>query len=315
MRLNLIYGLLLAASASFLSACGAGQDEDQRPLLVATTGQIHDALQAMTEGVPVDLRLLCGPGVDPHSYSATTRDVKDLSRARAVIYNGFHLEAQLGEALEVGDIAAKAWSMASAFPSESVLEWVEDGEVDPDAPHDPHIWNHLPGWGTSVSALGEHVAGLLPDHADAIRAGAAAYVTEITEADRWAAEAIAALPANRRVLVSGHDAFQYFARRYGMQTLAVLGVGNDAEPNVRKIQEIAGQIVERDVPVVFLESITSSKIAEKLVESCVDRGAEVRIADDPLYSDDLGDQPPVDTFLGAFRTNVETIVRNLGEGA
>lgn len=299
-------------AALAVTACGPASSGDQ-PLVVATTGHIHDAVVHLTEGLPIELRLLCGPGVDPHSYAATARDVIDMQRASAIVYNGFHLEAQLGELLEEGPLADRAWAMASAFPTARVLDWVEDGEIDPGAPHDPHIWNHLAGWGEAVEGLAAHLAGVFPEHAATIKAQSAAYLDEIRAADEWAKGVLGALPKEKRVLVSGHDAFNYFAVAYDFETHAVLGVGNDPEADIRTMQEVAQVCADKKVPVIFVESITDPKVTRALEEACRGRGWTTRIADEPLHSDDLGEEPPVDTYLGAFRTNVERIASGLGE--
>ena len=304
-------GALIAAALT--AACGvAGGADDDTPLIVATTGHIHDALLHLTEGVPVELRLLCGSGVDPHSFAATARDVIDMQRAEVIVYNGFHLEAQLGELLEEGPLSDRSWAMAGGFPAARVLEWVEDGDVDPGAPNDPHIWNHLQGWSEAVEALAFHLAELFPEHAERIANQGATYVAEIRTADEWARGVLGALPVERRVLVSGHDAFNYFAVAYEFETHAVLGVGNDPEADIRTMQTVAQVCADKEVPVIFLESITDPKVTRALEEACRGRGWSTRIADEPLHSDDLGENPPVDTYLGAFRMNVELIARGLG---
>ena len=93
------------------------------------------------------------------------RDIQAMKDCDAIIYNGFHLEARLDEHLHhtFGD---KSWSMASVFPEENRLDWVEDGETDPNAPFDPHIWNHLPGWSKCVQGLAEHLMEIDPEHKD-----------------------------------------------------------------------------------------------------------------------------------------------------
>jgi manganese/zinc/iron transport system substrate-binding protein len=324
MRLNLNYRSLSATLqapialaglmlASLVAACGSSSSSTAAPLIVATTGHIHDALLTLVKGTDIELKLLCGPGVDPHSYGASTKDVLAMERAQAIVFNGFHLEAQLGDVLARESLAVKAWAMASAFPEEERLDWTEDGtpegEVDPDAPFDPHIWNHLPGWSACVAELTAHLTELFPEHAELLATNGADYRAQITEAHEWAQEQLQLIPESQRVLVSGHDAFQYFARQYGWETVAVLGVGNDPEADIKTMQSVSGFVVERKVPVIFLESITNPKVTKALEEACAGRGWAVRIADVPLYSDDLGEAPPVNTYLGAFRTNVETIIQ------
>jgi len=181
-----------------------------------------------------------------------------------------------------------------------------------DESFDPHIWNDLQGWSSCVEALSQELAELFPESAEQITANGERYRAELLAANQWAAQRLGALPESRRVLVSGHDAFNYFARNYGLETVAILGVGNDPEADLRTMRTVAEEVVERQVPVVFLESITNPRLTQALLEACAARGWTARIADEPLYSDDLGVEPPVDTFLGAFRANVEVISTALG---
>ena len=202
----------------------ASSNSDNASLqIIATTGQINAALQKITAGTDANINLFCGPGVDPHSFSASTQDVQAMLDADLIIYNGFHLEAKLSEHLH-GKFENKAWSMASAFPETARLNWEEAGKIDPEAPFDPHIWNHLPGWTKCVEGLTKKLAAADPDHAEAYNKNAEAYVAEIIDAHAWAKEKLASLPANHRTIVSAHDAFKYFANQYGMEADAVLGL-------------------------------------------------------------------------------------------
>ena len=107
--------------------------------------------------------------------------------------------------------------------------------------------------------------------------------------------------------MSAHDAFNYFAEEYNMETLAVLGIGNDPEADIKTMREVAAKISDRKVPAIFMESITNPKVTEALQEACAARDWKVALVDRPLYSDDIGEKPPQSTFLGAFKSNVETI--------
>ena len=279
---------------------------------VATTGHIADALRKISAGTNVDIKLLCGPGVDPHSYSASTNDVQAIADANAVFFNGFHLEARLHDLLEhqFGD---KSWAMATAFPADARLDWVEDGQVDPEAPFDPHIWNHLPGWSECVAGLIAKVCEVDPENAAIYKKNGLAYIDEIMAAHQKAVEEFEPIPQEQRVLVSAHDAFNYFAKVYGFDSIAVLGIGNDAEADVKTIREVAKTVCDRKVPVIFLENITNPKVTAALREACSAQDWQVKIADQPLYSDDLGVEPPTDTYLGAFTTNVELISKSLNQ--
>ncbi|MEM7477140.1 MAG: zinc ABC transporter substrate-binding protein [Planctomycetota bacterium] len=279
---------------------------------VATTGHIADALRRISDGANVDIKQLCGPGVDPHSYSASTADVKAMANCNAIYYNGFHLEARLHDLLE-HEFAEKAWGMAGAFPEDARLDWEEDGVIDPEAPFDPHIWNHLPGWSKCVEGLIEQVCKTDPDNEDLYRKNGEAYVAEITKTHQEAIKKFESIAKDKRVLVSAHDAFNYFSTVYEFESIAVLGIGNDAEADVKRMREVAKTVCDRKVPVIFLENITNPKVTEALQEACEAQDWSVEIAEKPLYSDDLGVDAPLDTFLGAFDSNVTLIAESLGK--
>ncbi|MCA8955371.1 MAG: zinc ABC transporter substrate-binding protein [Planctomycetes bacterium] len=291
-----------------MSACRPAVQGPVPLSVVATTGHIHDALTQLTAGSDVQLVRLCGPGVDPHSFRASTHDVHEMQAARLIVFNGFHLEAQLQPLLE-GAMAHKSWAMAGAFPEPARRAWLEDGrsDVTPTRRVDPHIWNDLPGWAACVRALAARLGEVSERHRDLFRRNGERYAAAILEAHRWAGTLLAEVPVGRRYLVSGHDAFQYFAHAYGLRTLAVLGIGNDAEPDIASIRAVVEQICAHRVPVIFLESITNPKLSVALQEACQARGHRVEIAAQRLYSDDLAPTPPRNTFLGAFRGNVEVI--------
>lgn len=300
--------LCLAASLIGCDSQPAGNQSERT--WVVTTGQIADALKAITAGTDVQLKVFCGPGVDPHSFAASMSDVQAMADAEAIFFNGFHLEAKLHDLLH-GEFEEKSWSMSEAFPKDARLDWLEDGEIDPEAPFDPHIWNHLPGWATCLEGLIDQVCEIDPEHADRYRSNGQVYIEAVLAAHEAAQTSFAEIPAEKRVLVSAHDAFAYFAKVYGFETLAVLGVGNDAEADVRTMRDVAKVVSERKVPVIFLESITNPKVTQALQEACQARDWNVRIADQPLYSDDLGSEAPQDTYLGAFQSNVDLIVSSL----
>lgn len=307
-----LVGFAFLAGCNPTSSTNSGISNDAFKL-VATTGQINDALQQITQGTDTTITLFCGPGVDPHSFNASTKDVQSMLDANLIVYNGFHLEAKLSEHLH-GTFSEKSWSMASAFPEEFRLDWEEDGKVDPNAPFDPHIWNHLPAWAECVTQLADQLAKVDSENAETYKENAALYVVEIQKSHEWAKQKLSALPTERRTIVSAHDAFNYFADAYELDTpLAVLGIGNDPEADIIKMRSVAEMICEKKIPAIFMESITNPKITEALKEACLARDWEVELVSKPLYSDDIGETAPQNTFLGAFRSNVDIIFMSLSK--
>ena len=278
--------------------------------LVATTGQVNAALKKLTQGTNAEIKLFCGPGVDPHSFSASTKDIQAMKDADAIFYNGYGLEDKLSNYL--GDtFADKSWAMSNSFPEDVRLDWIEDGEVDPHAPFDPHIWNHLPGWSLCVKGLSDQLCKLDPANESSYRANCDNYIQELTKLHEWSTNKINAIPPEKRVIVSAHDAFSYFAKVYNMKTIAVLGIGNDPEADIKTMREVAKKVAELKIPVIFMENINNPKVTQALQEASEAKGWKVKIASRTLYSDDLGEAPPQDTFVGAFKSNVEVISDSL----
>ncbi|MEM9826979.1 MAG: zinc ABC transporter substrate-binding protein [Planctomycetota bacterium] len=310
----LLLPVLSGCERSDVAGSAAPVESGSGPLWIATTGHIGDALDSITAGTDITVVRLCGPGVDPHSFSASVSDVQKMESSQAIFYNGFHLEALLHEVLE-GRYDEKSYAMASGFPDDARIDWVEDGEVNPEVPYDPHIWNHLPGWSQCVEGLIDRCVEISPANESQFRKNGGEYIQAIRDAHAAAEATFAKIPKEQRVLVSAHDAFNYFAEVYGFESVAVLGIGNDAEADVKTVREVSQKIVDRKVPVIFLESITNPKVTSALREACQARGWDVKVADTPLYSDDLGAEPPVDTYLGAFQSNVDLISGSLGGSA
>jgi manganese/zinc/iron transport system substrate-binding protein len=267
--------------------------------VVATTGHIGDALERIAPDL--DVFVLVGPGLDPHTYEASTRDIQRLRSADLVFWNALDLEAQM--ARQIRSLGDRQVALGERVPDELLLPFA--------AGVDPHIWNSIEIWTLVVGAILETLVERLPEQADGLRANAEAYVAELEEADAYARERLSAVPAGRRFIVSGHDAFNYFANAYGFQALAIEGISTADEASIQDLRELADFIVANGVPVLFFENITDRQATIALREAVLARGWEVRIAEHTLYSDSLGDAPPLDSYLGTFLHNVDTIAEAL----
>jgi len=293
--------LVLVLGASVVSVAAAQADADLTALrVVATTGHIGDALQRIAPDL--DVFVLVGPGLDPHTYEASTRDIQRLRDADLVFWNALDLEAQM--ARQIRSLGGRQVALGERVPESLLLPF--EGAID------PHIWNSTEIWTIVVHAIADALAARVPAHAGTFAANAAAYAAEIAEADAYARERLATIPEAHRVLVSGHDAFNYFAAAYGFEALAVEGISTADEASIQDLRTLADFIVERSVPVIFYENITDRQATNALREAVQARGWDVLIADQMLYSDALGDAPPLDTYLGTFLHNVDTIVEALG---
>jgi manganese/zinc/iron transport system substrate-binding protein len=301
-------GVVALGMAAALAACvGPGRERPAgEPLqVVATTGMIADAAARIAGGRAV-VHGLMGPGVDPHGYKARPGDVRRLAGADLVLYNGLHLEAAMEEVLE---------GMGRRTMSVAVTEWIAETDLlrpaEFEGSRDPHVWFDVRLWMVVVRRIGAALAEADPEHALEYAGREAEYLTELEALDEWVRRRVSTLPPARRVLVTAHDAFNYFGRAYGVEVLALQGISTQAEAGTADVQRLAGEIVRRGVPAVFVETSIPQRLIEAVRAAAAARGQRVTIGGS-LYSDALGDAgTPAGTYVGMFRHNVENIVRAL----
>jgi manganese/zinc/iron transport system substrate-binding protein len=304
---------LLALLALTLTACGGARvvagEEGPKLRVVATTGPIGDAVRAIA-GDAVELRVLLGPGIDPHTYVAIESDVRVFQRADVIFYNGLHLEAQLERILrQLGQRgAATVVAVAETLPAEMLLGW----EPETDKTYDPHVWHDVQLWKGAVQAIGDTLIAADPVHAERYRASAAAYIAQLDQLDAYVREQAATLPSERRILVTAHDAFGYFGRAYGFEVEAIQGISSATEAGAADIQALTDLILERNVPAIFVETTISPRTIEAVRAAVRAAGREVTLGGE-LYSDALGaPDTPAGTYIGMMRHNIDTIVAALG---
>lgn len=304
MRLKRMAAVVLVASV--ISGCGAGApagDSDSKLKVVATTTIVGDLVRTVG-GDDVEVDVLMGPGIDPHLYKASAGDVRRMSGAEVIIYNGLHLEGKMSEILaEIGERGVTTLAVAECLSEGELLALTGYPGL-----HDPHVWFDVELWSGTVGCLAETLAGMDPDHAADFRARAAAFKEELAELDAWVSERVLELEPDQRVLVTAHDAFSYFARAYGFEVRGLLGVSTAAEAGTSDVQVLADFIVERRIPAIFVETSVSPRYVEALREAVAARDVEVAIGG-TLYSDSLGNPgTPAGSYAGTVRANVDVIV-------
>lgn len=311
--LNLSSIIALILLITLLAACGqtgangdaASGEAEGKLNVVATTGQIHDAV-ANIVGDAVDLTGMFGPGVDPHLYVPTESDVSLLGRADVIFYNGLHLEAQMERVLDqMAQRGVTVVAVGTVLPEERLLSW------DSNYPHDPHIWNDPELWSLGVEAIRDTLTEADPANADMYRQNAEAYLAEIAETHAYVKAQAERIPAEQRIMITAHDAFGYFARAYGFEVRGLQGISTESEAGTADVQELVDFIVSRRVPAIFVETSVSPRNIEAVQAAARARGFEVNIGGQ-LYSDALGDPgTPEGTYTGMLRHNIDTLVKAL----
>ncbi|HEX2162726.1 MAG TPA: zinc ABC transporter substrate-binding protein [Thermoanaerobaculia bacterium] len=294
----------LAAALAVAAACAPAADsaDDGRLTVVATTNLVADVVRRVA-GEHAEVTALMGPGVDPHLYKASEGDVRRLSEADLIFYNGLHLEGKMA------DILVK---MARGRPVVALGEAIPEGELrePPEfaGQYDPHVWFDVSLWALTPAVVAEELAAADAEHAEEYRANARVYAAELAVLDGWVRDEIATLAEERRVLITAHDAFGYFGRRYDVRVIGIQGISTLAEAGLQDVERVVDLVVESGVPAIFVESSVPRRTVEAVQAAVRARGRELAIGGE-LFSDSLGAEgTPEGTYPGMVRHNVETMV-------
>jgi len=300
--------LILGAGALAAAATPASAQNRPAPRLgvVATVAQVGDIV-ARLGGDRVRVTTLLGEGVDPHTYRLTRADTNRLAQADMIVWIGLGLEAQFERTLTEFARRKPVIAVGELLPRDRLL-------ADPEyqGRFDPHVWNDPILFARGVEAVRDALIMRDPTGADLFRRNAAEMVADLQRLDAYTRQAVGTIPAERRVLVTAHDAFAYFGRAYGIEVHGIQGLSTESEAGVREVQRLVELIVTRRVPAVFVESSVADRNVRALIEGAAARGQEVRIGGE-LFSDALGAPGTYEgTLIGMLDHNVTTIVRALG---
>jgi manganese/zinc/iron transport system substrate-binding protein len=256
----------------------------------------------------VTLTALMGPGIDPHLYKPSARDVDALGDTDLIVYGGLHLEGRMTELFEqIVDLGIPAVAAGEAVPA--------DRRLLLDGADDPHIWFSVPLWRLAVAAVRDALIDVAPEHAGALAAGAADYGRDLDALDAHVRDRTATVPEDRRVLVTAHDAFGYFGAEYGYEVRAIQGLSTAAEAGAGDIRDLADVLAAREIPAIFVESSVPRGTVEALREATRSRGWDVAIGGE-LFSDAMGTAgTPEGTYVGMVTHNIDTIVAGLTRDA
>ncbi|ADB54159.1 metal ABC transporter solute-binding protein, Zn/Mn family [Conexibacter woesei] len=298
--------LLAGCGSSEGTAAGATVPVDRKVAVTTTTNFITDTVRQIG-GDRVEVTGLMGPGVDPHLYKASARDVADLRDADVVFYGGLHLEGKMGDLL--GKLAEKQTTTAvmEEIPERDLLE----PPAGLNAEHDPHVWFDVANWKVVARTIADTLKQKDPAHAAEYDERLAAYLRELDATDRYVERRIAEIPPRQRVLITSHDAFQYFGKRYAIDVAGIQGISTVAEATTADVQRIAQLIADRDVKAVFIESSVPRQTIDAVLAAAEQKGADAHVGGE-LYTDAAGDEgTPEGTYIGMVRANADKIAEGL----
>jgi manganese/zinc/iron transport system substrate-binding protein len=196
----------------------------------------------------------------------------------------------------------------AAFDDVALLDDPEEaGEID------PHLWMDVSRWARIAPVIADAIAEQRPACADAMAANVDSYTAQFDALHAWVKDAITSIPEGRRMLVTAHDAFEYYSDAYGIEASeAIEGISTESEASIGDIRDVAAFVIERGVPAVFVETTLNPRTIEALVAEVQSQGHDVTIGGE-LYSDAGGDAgTPEGTYIGMIRANTITITQALG---
>lgn len=306
--------VLGAAAAALLAVAGAttaprSSAAADKLAVVATTGMIADAATQIG-GDAIKVKALMGPGVDPHAYRQTRSDIVAMTKADLILSHGLFLEAQMEAFFENLAKTRQVVAVAEAVPEEFLI-----GHDDYADKFDPHVWMDPDRWQHVVIAIRDALIEAMPERKPEFEANTAAYLSEIETLGAFAKEVLATVPDEGRVLISAHDAFNYFGEAYGFDVIGIQGISTQSEAGLHRVAELVNLLVDRQIKAVFVESSVSDRSVRALIEGAAAKGHEVVIGGS-LFSDAMGEPGSYEgTYLGMIDHNATTISRALGGDA
>ncbi len=290
-----------------LGACKTETKQKNEKLNVVTTTTMITDMLSVIGGDKITLQGLMGSGVDPHLYKASEGDVSKLFNADVVFYNGLHLEGKLVDIFEKMQQQNKTTiAITDALDKSKLI-----GSDYFASNYDPHIWFNINYWKKAVQFVANKLAELDAKNAAYYLNNANNYLASLDALQKEVTNVVNKLPAEQRILVTAHDAFNYFGEAFNFQVVGLQGLSTATEAGVQDVQKLANFIIENNVKAIFVESSVPKRTIEALQASVKAKGHEVTIGG-TLYSDALGDAgTPEGTYIGMFKYNVNTIVNAL----
>lgn len=303
-----IISLFLLLLSTFLISCNSNrkENETQKLRVVATTTMIADLVKNIG-GERIELKGLMKAGVDPHLYKATEGDINLLLSADIVFYNGLHLEGKLVELFEKMNKRGRNIFPISDGIDKSLL--IRSAEFANN--YDPHIWFDIGIWKKSAEYVSKKISDIDSSNKDYYYNNLKKYLNELDSAEKVIKQKVNELTKERRILITAHDAFNYFGRAYDFEVRGLQGISTLSEASVFDVQNLANFIIEKNIKAIFVESSVPIKNIEALRQSVKSKGKEIKIGGE-LYSDSLGNiDSPEGTYIGMMIYNVNTIINSL----
>ena len=283
----LALALAVAGCAAPRSAPGPSIPQDDKLKVVTTFSTLNSFVEGVG-GDRVQVQNLVPVGASPENYQPSPQDIAALSRAQLVVQNGGGIEIWLQHTIDsAGNANMRQVVLSNGLPT-----------ID----HNPHLWMDPVLARAYVAKIRDALVQMDPAHKNEYRRNAAAYDAKLSALQRWIAKQIATIPAHHRAMIIFHNAFDYYNRRFGIQTVGVIELNPGQDPNPAYIGELVDLARKHEVHAVFSEPEYSPKLAQTLAKS-----AGIRVVTN-LYDDSIGTDPRVNNYISMLRYDTGVIV-------
>ncbi|MEC9044030.1 MAG: zinc ABC transporter substrate-binding protein [Verrucomicrobiota bacterium] len=296
---------ILTILGFFLAGCGVNKKEpnaDGKINVVTTTTMITDMVKQIG-GDKINLKSLMGPGVDPHLYDPIPTDAIALTEADVIFYNGLKLEGQMSSDLK----KLNGIALSSAINK----DLIQGDESYPD----PHIWGNAALWSNCIPLVVDALSEQDSKNAEYYKSSGAKLIEKYNSLHSWAIERVSGISEEARILITSHDAFEYFGNAYGFKVVGLQGISTATEAGISERVKLVDFIKENKVKAIFVESSVSPDAIKSIAE---DSGA---IIGGELFSDAMGepgemesfngDRYDLGTYEGMIKHNINTVVDSL----
>jgi zinc/manganese transport system substrate-binding protein len=301
---------IAAAIAILLTAAtGLTAEAEERLKVVASFSILGDFVQEVG-GEHVSVVTLVGPDGDAHAYEPTPADVRQVAEAGAIIVNGLGLEGWLDRLLEASGTRAKVSEATKGITPLTIEGEAHDEDANIHQAFDPHAFQSISNAITYVKNIAAALCTADEQNCTAYRANEAAYSQQLKDLETEVKEAVAKIPADKRRVITSHDAFNYFAQDYGIEFLAPAGVSTEAEASAAEVAKLIRQIREERATALFVENISDPRLVEQ-----IGRETGLKVSG-VLFSDALSSKDgPAGTYVDMMRHNVRTITEAIAQGS
>ncbi len=269
---------------------------------VVSTSTIIANLTEEVGGDEIEHRGILAPGADPHVYEPVPADSVAFEEADLIFYNGYNLEPGLIKVMKAAGVNAKKFAVGEVV---TPLDFDYQGKREPD----PHVWGDVENAIEMVNAIRDQLIALSPEDREEFTENSARLTEQLQQLDSLIAQQIQTIPEKQRKLVTTHDAFQYYARAYGLEvTGTLIGISTEEQPSAQTVKKLSDAIKVSGVPAIFAETTINPALIEAVAKE-----AGVKLAPQELYSDSIGAPGSEgDSYIKMLMSNTRTIVQALG---